>query len=66
MDGYDRPLQKYYEGEKMKCKILRVDFGQRAKDLYYMIKYELKPDREYKRREQRLARAIAYNNFKYR
>ena len=49
----------------MKCKMLRVDFGQRAKDLYYMVKYDLKFDREYKRREQRLARAIAYSNLRY-
>lgn len=49
----------------MNCKMLRVNFSQRAKDLYYMVKYELKPDREYKRYERRLARAIAYSNLRY-
>lgn len=45
----------------MNNKILRVDFCQRTKDLYYMVKYELKPDRDWKRQERRIALAIARN-----
>ena len=48
----------------MKCKMLRADFSQRAKDLYYMVKYDLKPDREYKLREWRIAQAIACSNYR--
>lgn len=38
--------------------MLRAGFGKRDKDLYYMVKYDLKPDREWKRKEMRIARAI--------
>lgn len=48
----------------MKYKILRIDFSQRAKDLYYMVKYELKPDRAYKKKEFKIARAIACSAYR--
>ncbi len=46
----------------MKCKMLRADFSQRAKELYYMVKYDLRFDREYKRREWKIAQAIVCSN----
>lgn len=58
-------LVNKYEDKKMKCKILRADFSQRAKDLYYMVKYDLRLDREYKRQEERIARMIEYSNLRY-
>lgn len=45
----------------MKNKILHVDFTQRAKDLRYLMKQELAPDRQWKRQERRIAWAIAHN-----
>ncbi len=46
----------------MKCKMLRINFSQRAKDLYYMVKYDLRLNREYKLREWKIAQAIACSN----
>jgi len=45
--------------------MLRADFSQRAKDLYYMVKYDLRLDREYKRQEERIARMIEYSKLRY-
>jgi hypothetical protein len=48
----------------MACKVLAVNFDKRETDLYYLVKYELRPDRQWKRREMRITRAIELGNMK--
>ncbi|MFA5993455.1 MAG: hypothetical protein WC823_00685 [Parcubacteria group bacterium] len=48
----------------MACKMVVVNFDKRERDLYYMVKYELKPDRQWKRQEMRIMRAIELGNMK--
>lgn len=48
----------------MNGKILQGDFSQRAKDLRYMKRIELEPERKWSRQEMRIARAIERSNVK--
>ncbi len=42
--------------------LIIVDFSKRGKDLRYLIQNELKPDRQWEKREWRIAQAIKQSN----